>query len=594
MMRRVLIGCLALFLLAFACAGGVVLGVIAAPRLQGIFAPAPTATPTAVADRPHPTPPPTRSPSRPTPTSAPEASPEPPSESSGDGFSLPEADWEALAEGLRPEARAMLHPEDGRPLIRMALRVEPEARRLRGRMAVTVSRQGPEVCFRAFANAKAMGGSRLEVGGLQVDGRPVTPQWSADRTAFTLRLPERSGPTVEVTLLFTTTLGTREAGYGLMRRHPDGRMVVYYGYPEVARMENGRCVLDPPWENGDLHQAEAAHYWIRLEVPAGTAVAISGVERGEQEIAGRRVLEVVAPFARNVVLVAGPMEERTLEAAPSLRVRGFFSQADEEAFGQGLEAAANALRRFGEAFGGYPFPELDVVEVPLSGGAAGVEASGLVLIGEDVYAMGDLGSLLGGGAELDLPGFVVAHEVAHQWWYGMVGNDAHREPWLDEALTNWSAVFWVEQAHGEAAAEATWDALVLLPYRLRLMEGDLPLDLPTDRYSELDYAGVVYGKGAWMVEVLRREMGEERFFTFLRRYLERHRWGWATGESWRATLAEVWGRSQAEAFYRKWVSGAGVTEEDLPEGGMFGEMLSDPNMKELMRMLLEALMEAQP
>ncbi|HXF69775.1 MAG TPA: M1 family aminopeptidase, partial [Thermoflexus sp.] len=217
-----------------------------------------------------------------------------------------------------------------------------------------------------------------------------------------------------------------------------------------------------------------------------------------------------------------------------------------------------------------------------------------VLIGEDVYAMGDLGSLLGGGAELDLPGFVVAHEVAHQWWYGMVGNDAHREPWLDEALTNWSAVFWVEQAHGKSAAEATWDALVLLPYRLRLAQGDLPLDLPTDRYSELDYAGVVYGKGAWMVEVLRREMGEERFLEFLRRYLERHRWGWATGESWRATLAEVWGRSQAEAFYRKWVSGAEVTEEDLPKGGMFGEILSDPNMKELMRTLLEALMEAQP
>jgi aminopeptidase N len=175
----------------------------------------------------------------------------------------------------------------------------------------------------------------------------------------------------------------------------------------------------------------------------------------------------------------------------------------------------------------------------------------------------------------------------------MVGNDARREPWLDEAMTNWSSAFWVERARGPEAARTAWDLLVLLPYRLRLTEGDLPLNLPADDYSMLDYAAIVYGKGAWMMEALRREMGEERFFAFLRRYLEKHRWGWATGESWRETLGEVWGKERAEAFFRKWVTGNGITPADLPPSEL-GALLEDPSLGPLLRSLLEAMMEAQP
>lgn len=594
--RAFLVGMALLVLLVVACAGGVLLGIVLA-REGRLPAWASSPTPIPPTPAPTPTPSPVPSPARPprTPVPAPPSPEETPTASSGTATipDLPDPDVEALRKGLAPWALEWLRPDDPRPWIQMAIRVEPERRRLRGRMRVTYrNREGvplSAICFRAFANARSSGGSRMEVGDVRVGEQHVPPIWSPDRTAFTVTLPAAlpPGSPVQVTMIFTTTLGVRESGYGLMRAHPDGRMVVYYGYPEVARVANGRCVLDPPWENGDLHQAKAAHFWIRLALPEGMEAAISGVEVASRE--GER--EAVAPFARNVALVVGPMERRTMEAK-GLRVNGFFLKADEGNFEQGMEDALDALERFGEAFGPYPFPELDVVEAPLGGGAAGVEASGLILIGEDLYEMGDMGALL--GSDLDVPGFVIAHEAAHQWWYGMVGNDAHREPWLDEALTNWSAVWWMEQKHGRAAAEAAWDALVLLPYRLRLMEGDLPLDLPAERYSELDYVAIVYGKGAWMYEVLRREMGEERFFDFLRRYADRHRFGWASADSWKATLAEVWGRKEAEAFYEKWVKGKAITAADLPAGGMFGELLSDPGMGEMMRILLQILMASQP
>jgi hypothetical protein len=599
-------GALLLGIAGAACALGFAAGILAGPelarRLPAATAPAPeAATPTAAAATPSPRPSPTPEgealptlPPVPTRTGSPTPSPEAPEASSAD---LPEPPSE-------PDWRAGLAPGEGwasdRPIYRIGGVLEPDRGRLRGRLILSFPyREGPPLsalCFRAWAHAPASGNSRLEVGEVRIGGRMIRPAWSGDRTAFTVTLPVplRAGGEVALEMPFTVTVGSRAGGYGLMQRTPDGLLVLYYGYPELARIREGRCLLDPPWENGDLHQAEASHFALRLRLPEEAALAVGGViVREAPGPAGWREVEVVAPYVRNLVLIAGEMQEITRER-DGVRVRGFFRKASPSEARRAVEDALDALARFGEAFGPYPFPELDLVEVPLRGGAAGVEAGGLIMIGEDVFGMGDLGGMLGGASgELDVLGFVVAHEVAHQWWYGMVGNDARREPWLDEAMTNWSSAFWVERARGPEAARTAWDLLVLLPYRLRLTEGDLPLNLPADDYSMLDYAAIVYGKGAWMMEALRREMGEERFFAFLRRYLEKHRWGWATGESWRETLGEVWGKERAEAFFRKWVTGNGITPADLPPSEL-GALLEDPSLGPLLRSLLEAMMEAQP
>ncbi|WP_448595503.1 M1 family aminopeptidase, partial [Thermoflexus hugenholtzii] len=584
-----------------ACAIGFALGVLAGPalvqRLPAATAPAPeAATPATAVATPR---------SRPSPTLEAEAFPTRPPTPTRTGSPIPsradlpepppEPDWTV---GLAPSERNA--GVDRRPIYRIGGVLEPDRGRLRGRLILSFPYQeGPSLsalCFRVWAHAPSSGSSRLEVGEVRVGDRSVRPAWSGDRTAFTVTLPVplRAGGEISLEMPFTVTVGSRAGGYGLLQKTPDGLLVLYYGYPELARIREGRCVLDPPWENGDLHQAEAAHFALRLRLPEGTALSASGVIVQEASgPPGWREVEIVAPYVRNLVLVAGEMEEIVRERN-GVRVRGFFRKAGAREARRAVEDALDALERFGEAFGPYPFSELDLVEVPLRGGAAGVEAGGLIMIGEDVFGMGDLSGMLGGtSGGLDLPGFVVAHEVAHQWWYGMVGNDAHREPWLDEALTNWSSAFWVEKARGPEAAQATWDLLVLLPYRLRLAEKDLPLNLPTDDYSMLDYAAIVYGKGAWMMEVLRREMGEERFFAFLRRYLEKHRWGWATGESWRETLGEVWGKERAEAFFEKWVAGDGITSKDLPPSE-FGALFEDPSLGPLLRTLLEALMQAQP
>ncbi len=102
-----------------------------------------------------------------------------------------------------------------------------------------------------------------------------------------------------------------------------------------------------------------------------------------------------------------------------------------------VEVAAGALEVYNQQFGAYPYKELDVVEGPMRN-ALGVEYPGIVMIGASLYNAPEK-------PEFEV---TVAHEVAHQWWYNVVGNNVFDEPWLDEALTTYSSSLFYEFDRG--------------------------------------------------------------------------------------------------------------------------------------------------
>jgi aminopeptidase N len=115
----------------------------------------------------------------------------------------------------------------------------------------------------------------------------------------------------------------------------------------------------------------------------------------------------------------------------------------------------------------------------------------------------------------------VAHVVAHQWWGATVGNDAGREPVLDESLANWSALLYYRETHGEPQFKAALDEQVRGVYTLyRTFGGD---DMEASRSAReyrnsFQYSAIVGSKGALMFEALRKLLGDERFFAALRDY----------------------------------------------------------------------------
>ena len=147
--------------------------------------------------------------------------------------------------------------------------------------------------------------------------------------------------------------------------------------------------------------------------------------------------------------------------------------------------------------------------------------------------MGALGALLGGAGGNPMTGmmdsmleFVVAHEVAHQWWHGIVGSDARRHPFVDESLAQFSAMVYLEDRYGAERAEREGARQVAGNYHMMRLQGgeDASVDQPaSDFANETAYAGIVYGKGPYMYPALRDALGGDLFFRQMRGYVNDHR-----------------------------------------------------------------------
>jgi aminopeptidase N len=197
-----------------------------------------------------------------------------------------------------------------------------------------------------------------------------------------------------------------------------------------------------------------------------------------------------------------------------------------------------SLRIFNRRFGPYPYTEFDVAATFTS--AAGVEYPGLIVIADRYYE--------GGHYE-----WVVAHEVAHQWWYNVVGNDQVDDPWVDEAITQYSSVLYFEDRYGvRAAAQARQEGLVSRWDSAREAGRDRAVAGPVASFAIEDYGAIVYGKGPLFFHALREEIGDSRFFEFMRVYFQEHRYGIATPESLLAVAETVSGQN-LDDLYSEWI-----------------------------------------
>jgi aminopeptidase N len=163
-----------------------------------------------------------------------------------------------------------------------------------------------------------------------------------------------------------------------------------------------------------------------------------------------------------------------------------------------------------------------------------------------VYADGRL-RLQGDPADYQ---YIMAHEIAHQWWYGLVGNDSIHEPWLDESLASYSAAIFLERAGGKHKGKALvthWRHT----YGRRTAQQP-PVNSPALDFSNwLAYRSPVYYQGALFLHALREEIGDAAFFSLIRRYLATYRYRFATTEDF-MRLAEAVSCRDLDELFEQW------------------------------------------
>ncbi len=378
-------------------------------------------------------------------------------------------------------------------------------------------------------------GGRTEVTAVQVDGRDAALIYEQRRYALRVALPAplALGATADVTMRFTTRVPVDAArrAYGAFNREPM-QINLATAYPILAPLRDGTWLSTAPSPKGDFVTSATALYDVTLDAPADWALATTGTQVETRSADGRQITRFVSGPQREFAIVASRHQSASVEVGGT-RITSYF-RAEHAAGGQlALQVAADALRVFNTQFGQYPFTELDVVEI----GARkfyGVEYPGLIMI--------DAGLYTGKNGELTR---TVAHEVGHQWWYGLVGNDTQREPWLDEGPTTYMQVVYFEGI-GQPEAAARELAQFRADYRrIQGTAADRPL-----RRSVLglgrSYYTVAYAKGALFLQAVREQVGDAAFYEGLRSYYRANRFGTGTTDELLTSFAQSCGCSIAK------------------------------------------------
>lgn len=379
---------------------------------------------------------------------------------------------------------------------------------------------------------------------LWVEGHPVEPK----RKGTVLEVPLESakdvvemGRQVRLELQFEMTLPRNN---GRMS-YDDHALWLGNWLPVLAVHDKRGWNLDPYEPIGDPFYSESADYQVQVTLPDHFQLASTAVDQEamiKKTAQGQKIYQLEARDVRDFALVIMDQTYQKLESkVDQTQVRTWFRSSDNAASAKHQhEAAWQSLAYFNSQFGAYPYREFDVVR---TGGAInGMEYPSIVFVDGSHFF-----------SERESTIHTVVHETAHQWFYGLVGNNQWKEAWLDEGLTEYAALAYLSTKDPQDGAYRVWDRMLRGTTVSSYIEANLrpwqPLSAFPDNRS---YGDLVYSRPFSMMWMLRDAWGEKKLHAFLKQYVDTYRFGVATGEEWIAFLTAEAG-TDAKDFIDYWL-----------------------------------------
>ena len=366
-----------------------------------------------------------------------------------------------------------------------------------GSQSVTFRNPGTTPLTRIWLRLWANGPGGCATRGITVTkltgGHALRPTKGCTALEVVLDKPVAKGRHGRVVFAFALHVPRRIDRYG----SADGYSYLGNALPVLALHDSAGWHLDRYTPNGEAYYTTVADFTVRLDHPSDVSVPATGVSTDKAAGPGRTVTRSVAHHVRDFAWAVGPYHRVSGGDGNGVRVNVWWnpdivtaSQADHA-----LRLAKRTMAHDAKAFGGYPYAESDVV---LDGFTSfgGMEYPGFVLSVPNDEA--------------------VAHEITHNWWYGIVGNDEYRAPWLDESFTEYVTLRFLGRAIGGCN-------LSTYPSAYRLTRGMDFWDL-----DPFGYGDVVYGQGPCALADLEKRLGSGHMAHLLRTYALAHRFGFST------------------------------------------------------------------
>jgi aminopeptidase N len=460
-------------------------------------------------------------------------------------------DWndrDVFKSGLIPSEWHILDELPDAPAYRLDLTIDPDMVHIHGDESLRYTNHSGDLLdeLQLHLYPNLLGGD-LTVKSVHVNGIALPYEASDKRSVLHIPLDEALRPSnsIIVNIRFETTVPTElTSNYGILAS-AEGVLALAHAYPSIAIYNEGRWATEIPAEQGDVTYAEAGFFYVRVHAPRKLMLIASGSEVARSEADGLQNVTYAAGPVRDFYLAASEDYVRSSRDTGSYIINSYAPVDDQAGSDLALRVAAESLAFYADQFGAYPYSEFDIVATPTY--ALGIEYPGMTAVNVEIY---DLSASFGETPAAAYLETTIAHEVGHQWFYNLVGNDQLEEPWLDESLTQYITWQYYLHTYGTEGAAEFEDSL-----RRRWQRGgnkDTALDLPVSAYQVDQYSAIIYGRGALFFDALAAEMGADAFSRFLHDYAETFRWQIATTKELQNTAEKACACDLTEIF-NQWV-----------------------------------------
>ncbi|MEP6696924.1 MAG: hypothetical protein ABJA34_08605 [Pseudonocardiales bacterium] len=409
-----------------------------------------------------------------------------------------------------------LPPDPKRPSVTLSFDLSADRRTVTGHEKIRFNPDLPvsEVVFRLWPNGvSAPAGTSLRVSSITTAGGAGTlaaeslggkPGTQGTLISAPLSHTAPAGEAVTADVTFTLVLPTPH-----FERWGSSGVTAWWasGHPVLA-WERGHGWQRQPAVQfpSEATVSEAATTALTVTTPAGDTVLMTGITQAPAPIAGGRLRwHSTADAARDVSVTVSHFTVRRAAVAGVAVSVGIASEVRGDADGL-LRQTRRSIEALVQRYGPFPYPDLVISALPgLSSG--GIEYPGAIQVGPQRWDV------------------VLPHEVAHEYFYGMVGDNQARDPWLDEAFATYSEAL----INGD---QAQYLPAIILP-------GPVGATMASWGDDETGYYGTIYSKGAAALLTARTAAGPAAFDAAIRCYVRANAWTVATPDDVARSLKDL-------------------------------------------------------
>lgn len=296
-----------------------------------------------------------------------------------------------------------------------------------------------------------------------------------------------------------------------------------------------------------INDYTADRYTAELEitVPSGYKVIAGGIESSEAAGPDRILFRsrfTQPSFPGSLAVVQG--EPRLVTSEGVTTALYFRGEAEGMAAAYG-EAVGKAMSFLTGLFGIAPQASLTVIQTD-SGAPTGYAGPGLLFLSPE-------------GIGKAVNSRLLVNQIARQWWGQLVSAATRNHLWLTNGMARYAEFVWLRETAGPPAMEnEVREAFV---EALTVEEVPLIQSARLEDYSPEFWAATA-AKGAGVLHMLRRVIGEEPFAKLLKEFPERHAWKAVFTDDFRAVAEAVSGRN-LQGFFIQWIESSGAPEFDM-------------------------------